>query len=394
MARTDTLANFVTDIADSIREKTGKTDKIPAASFDTEIANIPSGDTTNEDALILRNKLSLNEYSNNRVKTVGQHAFHGMSYLKNVSLPNVTTVDASAFQGICYSGQDGDYTVIDLPKATTLGYGAFDSTGGQYNAGYLKYNLPEALSFGNRCFGYTNAITHINPKDETATRFVYAPKIQSIGDSCFTQSTHLTYADLKNVTSIGSYAFGGTRLKTLILRGEQVCTLGGTLGSSDTNIYVPANLIEDYKSSTNWSNYAEQIRPISSLNNILDLSQQQFPITTDGNITVDYDAESQTFTLNGTIEESHGFNIPITQELLGTYTLSYNNTETDRGFYISIDNNTETMLNGWGTNTKTFTLTEQPSQLMFWFDYSDSTPERNVYTDYKINLVLEKGENE
>ena len=40
MARTDTLGNFVTDIANSIREKTGKTDKIAANQFDTEIKNI------------------------------------------------------------------------------------------------------------------------------------------------------------------------------------------------------------------------------------------------------------------------------------------------------------------------------------------------------------------
>lgn len=43
MARTDTLANFVTDVANAIREKSGKSDLISPSNFDTEIINLPSG---------------------------------------------------------------------------------------------------------------------------------------------------------------------------------------------------------------------------------------------------------------------------------------------------------------------------------------------------------------
>lgn len=43
MARIDTLNNFLTDVADSIREKKGTTDKISASDFDTEIQSIQSG---------------------------------------------------------------------------------------------------------------------------------------------------------------------------------------------------------------------------------------------------------------------------------------------------------------------------------------------------------------
>ena len=44
MARTDSLNNFLTDVADAIRTKTGGTDKIQASQFDTEIDNISGGD--------------------------------------------------------------------------------------------------------------------------------------------------------------------------------------------------------------------------------------------------------------------------------------------------------------------------------------------------------------
>lgn len=43
MARTDTLGNFLTDVADAIRTKKGTTDTIQASEFDTEIVNLSSG---------------------------------------------------------------------------------------------------------------------------------------------------------------------------------------------------------------------------------------------------------------------------------------------------------------------------------------------------------------
>ena len=48
MARTDTLSHFLTDVADAIREKAGTQETIQASSFDTAIANIPSGGDTPE----------------------------------------------------------------------------------------------------------------------------------------------------------------------------------------------------------------------------------------------------------------------------------------------------------------------------------------------------------
>lgn len=43
MARTDTLPNFLTDVANAIRGKKGTEETIQASDFDTEIANLPSG---------------------------------------------------------------------------------------------------------------------------------------------------------------------------------------------------------------------------------------------------------------------------------------------------------------------------------------------------------------
>lgn len=43
MARTDTLGNFLTDVAEAIRTKKGTTNTIQASNFDTEIASIEGG---------------------------------------------------------------------------------------------------------------------------------------------------------------------------------------------------------------------------------------------------------------------------------------------------------------------------------------------------------------
>lgn len=46
MARIDTLGNFLTDVAAAIKDKTGKTDTITPANFDTEISSIEGGGTS------------------------------------------------------------------------------------------------------------------------------------------------------------------------------------------------------------------------------------------------------------------------------------------------------------------------------------------------------------
>ena len=317
---------------------------------------------------------------------IEKYAFRDCTELHLSHLPkNLTKINDSTFSTCT------ELALKSLPDGiTSIGTYSF------YNCPNLELeSLPDGLtSIGDHAFyncekmtikSIPSKITTINEyvfqKCKSITEMTCLGNITTIKNTAFRDCSKLSKFMLPNITSVPTLSHPNVFYGTPIESGTGY-------------IYVPDALVESCKSASNWSTYAEQIRPISSLNNLLELDQQQFPITTDGNLTVDYDANLQTFTLNGTVEESHGFNIPITQELLGTYTLSYNHTETDKAFYISIDNKTETMLNGWGTNTKTFTLTEQPSQLMFWFDHSDSTPERNVYTDYKINLVLVKGENE
>ena len=65
---------------------------------------------------------------------------------------------------------------------------------------------------------------------------------------------------------------GCSSLETLIIDNENLfpmtnrSMLTGTLIEKGTGyVYVPDNLVEQYKQATNWTTYAEQIKGISEL---------------------------------------------------------------------------------------------------------------------------------
>ena len=92
----------------------------------------------------------------------------------------------------------------------------------------------------------------------------------SIGSYAFYSCIALTTADFPVATSIESNAFRScSKLKSLLLRGNNVCTLSNTSAFSSTPIssgtgyiYVPSSLIEQYKAATNWSTYAARFRAL------------------------------------------------------------------------------------------------------------------------------------
>lgn len=108
--------------------------------------------------------------------------------------------------------------------------------------------------------------------DRTITEYK-ENRVTSIGQAALSYCQSLTTVDLPNVTSIGTTAFVGcSALTTVILRSETVCTavnaniLNNTPIKSGTGyVYVPDDLVDSYKAATNWSTYANQIKPISEL---------------------------------------------------------------------------------------------------------------------------------
>ena len=97
------------------------------------------------------------------------------------------------------------------------------------------------------------------------------PLVMSIGSSAFYNCSKLTTVELPKATSIGSYVFQNCKsLKALVIRTpSSVCTLNGfalastSIASGTGYIYVPDDLVDSYKAATNWSTYADQIKPLS-----------------------------------------------------------------------------------------------------------------------------------
>ena len=87
-----------------------------------------------------------------------------------------------------------------------------------------------------------------------------------IRDYAFYYQTNLERLILTSATTIGNYAFANSGLKTLTIATSSICTLtnvnafNGTLIS---NIYVPNNLVNSYKTANNWNTYASIISAIS-----------------------------------------------------------------------------------------------------------------------------------
>ena len=136
-------------------------------------------------------------------------------------------------------------------RSTVLYYAKLlDRTIASYNSNSLK-------SVGYRAFFECRNMHHVD-----------FPSVKSVADNAFYSST-LTTADFGEVTNIYGAAFRGSNLKTLILRGKSVCVLESTNAFRSTPIYkqtgyiyVPSALVDSYKSGTNWSTYATQIRAI------------------------------------------------------------------------------------------------------------------------------------
>ena len=102
---------------------------------------------------------------------------------------------------------------------------------------------------------------------------VNLPECTSIGTSTFMNCTNLTTVNLPKCATIGDTAFMKcTNLTTVIFGADRVVTLmsshafnNSAISRRTGYIYVPDNLVDSYKTATNWSTYANQIKPLSKL---------------------------------------------------------------------------------------------------------------------------------
>ena len=160
-----------------------------------------------------------------------------------------------------------------------------------YFASYLSVSksditgvsLPECRYIGEDTFGYCSKLNQVNLPE---CRYIYdfafdncdslsqvsLPVCEYIGEEAF-QHCSLKQVSLPKCSYIGNGAFlGCINLMSITIGYSSVCNMNVTdidafedtyIALGTGSIYVPASLVEAYKSAENWSKYSSQIFPIS-----------------------------------------------------------------------------------------------------------------------------------
>lgn len=248
MARTDTLINFLTDVAAAIKAKKGDNTAIPAANFDTEIANLPSGSGDNTILISLINRSVTSIEIPEGMTIIGDSAFNSCTSLTSIAIPNsVTSIGNAAFSS-CFN-----LTSITIPDGvTSIGNGAFS-----FCSGLTSITIPNSvISIDERAFSNCISLTSITIPDG----------VTSISNLIFLNCTGLTSITIGNsVTNIGQMAFSNCTSLTEI--DFSTHTTVPTLYSADAFsgtpaslvIKVPSALVDEWKAATNWTTYADKI---------------------------------------------------------------------------------------------------------------------------------------
>lgn len=181
---------------------------------------------------------------------VGSYAFGYCYNLESINLPIIENISEGAFEG-CSS-----LTTICLPYVTEIGGYVFGGC-----ASLTTADLPSVMHVGYGTFAGCTSLMTVN-----------LPLATDIGHDTFIECISLTTVDLPLATDIGYGTFAGcASLTSLILRSEDMCYMdeysealvGTPIEAGEGYIYVPDNLVNDYKEDAVWSVYADQIRPLS-----------------------------------------------------------------------------------------------------------------------------------
>ena len=196
---------------------------------------------------------SLTEVNLPACTSVGSNAFDNCTSLTEVNFPVCSYIGRSAFYS-CKS-----LTKANFPVCTSIEYRAFDNC-----TSLTEANFPVCTYIDDYAFDNCISLTEAN-----------FPVCTNIGSGAFDRCSSLTEANFPVCTNIGSTAFYRcSSLTTFILGASSTVSLPysttfdytpmsdssytGTFGS----IYVPASLVDSYKTANNWSYYADRITSI------------------------------------------------------------------------------------------------------------------------------------
>lgn len=268
MAVHETLTALFADIAAAIRTKGGTTAQIVADAFPEAIAampaiglkqytemgwpdaNLSSTEITKVRDYAFANNQNVVTVNFTGVTSVGGYAFQGCAKLTTFDFSLVKSIGTYAFQGCSALGPD-----VSLPNCTTLWDRAFTEC-----SSLVSFSAPKVTT-----------IYHSTLASNASLASVSLPLVTVLNDWCLSANPMLKELTLPSITRMTRYALARGGLEKLVLPGTTLCTIAGdTLQGTPIEkgtgyVYVPDDMVDSYKAAANWSNIANQIKPISEL---------------------------------------------------------------------------------------------------------------------------------
>lgn len=219
----------------------------------------------------------------NAISTIGDYAFQSCSKLTSIHIPsNVVSLGNNVFQwctsvtsitvnnsNSVYDSRNNCNAIIETSSNTLL-------------QGCANTIIPNnVINIGPSSFvGLTNLSSIVIPDSVTtigemafynctgATSCTIGNNVETIGHRAFSQCYSLSNVTIPaSVLSIDMFGFlYCTGLTSITCLATTPPTLGSSVfdSTNDCPIYVPSGSVNTYKTATNWSTYADRIRPIPS----------------------------------------------------------------------------------------------------------------------------------
>ena len=190
-------------------------------------------------------------FSDSELTEINVDLFRGWQYIIKIELPNVVNTVSTGY--LCYGCTKLEE--VYMPKCTNLGNYAF------YNNTSLKaIDFPKLTEAPQNAFRQCTSATSAN-----------LPVCTRLNSYAFQRCESIEKLDFPMVNWLGAQVFNGcSALTALIFRANEACIMSNAnnifastpIVGGAGYIYVPSALVDSYKSASNWSTYAAQIRAI------------------------------------------------------------------------------------------------------------------------------------
>lgn len=269
MARTDTLTNFLADIATAIKAKKNSTAEIPAANFDTEITALSGGDNSTLIKLLDKSASSITvpdgtqmvgnyafadcfQLSSlvlpNSIYRIGSRVITGCQKLKSLTVPQgVVTISEYAFSG-------SSLTEISIHDTVEyIGEYAFENC-----SGLTSLTIPSAIGSGTAglFYGCSSLKTLTIPSGILFIKPYFFANCSSLTSVTFLGNIYQIEksAVFRGCSSLSQISFPSNSRVPILQYSSAFSQCASSL-----QIKVPQALLDEWKAAENWSAYADKI---------------------------------------------------------------------------------------------------------------------------------------